>query len=128
MNEGQVVDGSANVIRWVARIVGSLFGLVWAVGPILSFIDELSSGVYEFSVEGLFVGIFSTAVAAGALIAWWNEKIGGWMIIIGGLVYGTFAYITAGRNKIWIGLFIAVPFVIAGYLYLRYWRKTRTKA
>ena len=124
MSEGQVVDSSTNTILWVARILGSLFGLIWLIGPIMTFIGELSTKTYEFSVEGLFVGIFSTVVAAGAIIAWWHEKIGGWILIIGGLLFGAFSFITAGRNQIWIALFISVPFVIAGYLYLRYWNQT----
>ncbi len=90
----------------------------------MTFIGELSTETYKFSVEGLFVGIFSTFVAAGAIIAWWHEKVGGFILIIGGLLFGAFSYITAGHNKIWIALFISVPFVIAGYLYLRYWNQT----
>ena len=88
-------------------------GLIHVIAAVTA-VAEREPWTWESTVlAGLIV-----ASALGALIAWWREGIGGWILVVGGLALGIFAYYTAGHNK---GFAVAVaggPFLVAGILTL----------
>ncbi len=64
----------------------------------------------------------------GVLIAWRRERIGGTVMVIGAIALGTFAYVTAGHNKVFAVLVSGVPFLVPGILFLASWRRSRRDA
>ncbi len=71
------------------------------------------------------MGILVFISSVGVTIAWFREGIGGLIVVIGGIVLSIFAYITAGHNKVLAMTSSGIPFLIAGILFLIYWRRTR---
>ena len=76
-------DRITNNIRWTARIIGLIIGLIW-----LSQVP----GILEFSNIPLplwvQVALLITPIV-GVLIAWRWESIGGVILIIGSLLFAT---------------------------------------
>ncbi len=111
-------------MRWIARIIGSLaaaFFLLVSIGEII-FVHA------EWTAEGAVLGSLVLFAITSIVIAWRWEGIGGTAAILAGIALGVFAYITAGHNNLWIMLFISLPYVIPGILFLVSWSRTREQA
>jgi hypothetical protein len=109
-------------MRWAARVLGSLIGLYFLV-------IGLASALFDpepLSLEGAFLAGLAIVAVAGVVIAWWRERIGGWILVIDGFALGVFTYVTAGRNKIPVALLMGGPLLVAGVLFLMSWRRSRT--
>lgn len=66
------------------------------------------------------------ASALGVLIAWWQEGIGGTIIVICAIAHSTFATIASGHNKGFAMLITGGPLLVAGILFLAsWWRSER---
>lgn len=128
VNNKKNIDKTTKIIHWTARILGSISGAFWVLALTLSTIMESKLGVEptpEAKLEGTILGCLVAVVVIGVTIAWWCEGIGGLIVVIGGIVLSIFAYITAGHNKVLAMASSGIPFLIAGILFLIYWRRTR---
>lgn len=128
VNNKKNIDKTTKIIHWTARILGSISGAFWVLALTLSTIMESKLGVEptpEAKLEGIILGCLVAVVVIGVIIAWFREGIGGLIVVIGGIVLSIFAYITAGHNKVLAMASSGIPFLIAGILFLIYWRKTR---
>ena len=114
-------DRTAKWVRWVARGIGSLAGVVWLFTIIASTVLE---GSEEVTWEGGILAGLVIVATAGILIAWWQEGIGGTIAVIGGVALGVFASVSAGRNDAQAVLVSGGPFLIAGILFLTSWRRS----
>ncbi len=109
---------TAKKIRWAARVIGITAGAYWVIGLIVGSIAEFGTPV---PIEGFILAGLITINAAGVIIAWWKEKIGGIIIVAAAASLCTFSYIEAGHNKILAMLFSGFPFLVSGILFLISW-------
>lgn len=108
-------------IRWIARTISTL----GAVGWLLILLDivacEALFGSICFNWEmALLVGMV-TASLASVLTAWRWENIGGFVMILWGLVFASIAYVTSQPYQAISILVTGIPFLIAGCLFLASW-------
>ena len=104
-----------NIIKWIARVVGIIVGLVFIVFAIGEGVYSGSSGptAYEF-VLFLFIPI---GLIAGIVIAWWKEGVGA-LIIIASVIMFNISGLALFPDDIyfidfWGLLFLAVPNILA---------------
>jgi hypothetical protein len=118
-------DRISNNMRWTARIIGLIIGLIW-----LSQVP----GILEFSNIPLPLWIQAALLITpmvGVLIAWRWEAIGGAILIIGAILFVTLpniAFAAAGREiKFGLsGVLILLPILVAGILFLICWRRSKS--
>ena len=121
----EAVDRRLKWMRWTGRGIGWVIGGLWVLSLLAHLIGDLVSGGSPPETEGILLGVLVSIPVTGVVVTWWREKSGGVLAVIGGIALGTFAYVTAGRNKVWIMLFAGVPFVVSGTLFLLSWRRCR---
>ena len=119
------ISKSARVVRWIARISGAFLAVYLVFTTVANLIMDFKSWDFIPYVYFVFFIIF----AAGVIIAWFKEKIGG-IILIAGAVAGSIFSIIVGLNNPDFDLldFIilaALPFIIIGILFLVYCWKSR---
>lgn len=131
VNNKKTIDKTTKVIRWTARILGSISGAFWVLALTLSTIMESKLEVKptpEAKLEGIVLGILVAIVVIGVIIAWFREGTGGFITLIDAVALSIFAYISAGRNKFFAMLTSGIPFLIAGILFLiSWWRSKKLK-
>lgn len=113
------------VARWARRLglgIGTLAGAVWLISVGGGLIEGLLGEHTPFTLEGAALGGLVLFVVTGVLIAWRWEGIGGTVEVIGGIGLSTFAYLTAGSNKVFAMSVSGLPFLISGVLVLIGWR------
>ncbi len=126
MDNKNAKDRKTKLIRLIARVWGTITAAFWIISLTLSTIFEKTEELTPTAwIEGLILGILVFISSVGVTIAWWCEGIGGLIVVIGGIVLSIFAYITAGHNKVLAMASSGIPFLIAGILFLIYWRRTR---
>ena len=119
MKKGRLMDDRA--VKWTHRLglgMGSLAGVFWLISVVGSLIDELLGEHTPFTLEGAALGGLVLLAVVGVLIAWRWEGIGGTMEVIGGIGLSTFAYLTAGSNKVFAMSVSGLPFLVSGVLLL----------
>ena len=119
------INKSSRVIRWVARILGTILAVYLVLTTIANLIMDFKAWDFIPYVYFAFFIVF----AIGVIIAWFKEKIGG-IILIAGVVAGSIFSIIVGLNNTDFDLldFIilaGLPFLIVGILFLIYWWKSR---
>ena len=119
------INKSARVIRWVARILGTVLTVYLVFSNVANLIMDFKTWDFIAYIFFAFIIIF----AIGVIIAWFKEKIGG-IILIAGAVAGSIFSIIAGLNNpdfdIMDFIILAgLPFLIIGILFLVYWWKSR---
>ncbi len=124
MNEAIDRGGRAAIwLRWIARGMGSLIAGLWLVAAVASALRAREPWTRESTIIALLV----LGGASGVLTGWRRERIGGMILVIVGLAFSTFAYLSAGRNKGYAVLVSGGPFLIIGLLFLAaWWRSTHT--
>lgn len=110
---------AARWMRWLGRGIGSFAGAWWLFIAIAEVIVDRTSWSLEGAVLGGLVGV----TALGVLVAWWRERIGGTIVVVGAAALCVFAYVTAGYNKGLAVLISGGPFLVAGILFLESWRQ-----
>ncbi|MCD6239542.1 MAG: hypothetical protein J7K51_09585 [Thermotogae bacterium] len=110
--------------RRIARGIGTLAGAYWAFILLIQAIW----GDTTVSSEGMILAGLIIIMVIGVVIAWHWEGLGGIIVVIGSIALGTFAYITAGHNKLFAVSVTGLPFLVAGILFLTsYWKKEKSR-
>jgi len=109
---------SAIVIRWFARVIGTIISFFWFASLVLSFIAEFGEPVH---IEGIILFILIVANTAGVITAWIKEKAGGIITITAAISLCIFSYISAGHHKIFAMSISGFPFLISGILFIISW-------
>jgi hypothetical protein len=104
------------IIRWLARIGGALMVVLIAV----FFVGESLGGDGPLPVGSLAVGeclemAALLIMAAGALLAWRWEAVGGALSLGGGLAFNAVESLGGGRVEL---VWFALVFVVIGGLFL----------
>jgi len=115
----QAKDRSAKWLRWSARAVGSVVSGYW----LFIALAYAVSGREPFTVESLIMMGLIIASTVGILIAWWQERIGGIVLLVVAVAHSTFALISSGHNRVFAVLISGGPFLLTGLLFLASWRK-----
>ena len=111
----KVVSGmSADVPRWIARVIGSLASAIF----LLIIIAGALSGEEPWTAESTILTVLFAASALSVLIAWWKEGLGGSLVTACGIAGCIFGGVAAGRNKLVAGLITGGPFVVAGFFFI----------
>lgn len=110
-----------NWIRWVARLLALIVGGLWLFITAVSAIDEGISRDWETIAMIAFM-IGSPIVLAAA---WKKEKIGGLVLVGYSLLFSTFGYFSAGRNKLFAVMVSGGPFLLVGLAFLASWWSER---
>jgi len=105
------------MIRFIARALGIVTSAYWAMALLGSiFSKELSTP--ESTIEGLVLCILVSATITGFLLSWRYLKFGALLMIVSSMALSTFAYFSAGRNKLLAVMVSGVPFLVSGLLLL----------
>lgn len=107
------------VMRWAARISGLI-----SVAFFLSFIfgegmHDIRSGDSQQLLP--FLPLLALAIS-GYFVAWFKEKTGGAMMVIGGL--SLLVYLFCSKDYI-IGIIYGLPFIIPGIIFYLLGRQNR---
>lgn len=120
-------DRPTKWMRWIARGIGSLVGVLCLLIGITEVIWGHTPPSPEASLQGAMLAGLVIIAVLGVLIAWWREGIGGTVMVIGAVALSTFAYVTAGRNKVFAMLISGGPFLVAGMLFLACWHRSERR-
>jgi len=106
-----------NGIRWFARILGIISGLIVLYFGVLDRILEISWYLQiETHLKFIVLLAFLILILSGIVIAWFREAVGGMMILLGYVLSLAFKEIEGS-------LFFSLP--IAGFLFLFCWWQSR---
>ena len=119
------INKSSRVIRWVARILGTILAVYLVLTTIANLIMDFKAWDFIPYVYFAFFIVF----AIGVIIAWFKEKIGG-IILVAFAMAGSIFSIIAGLNipdfdMMDFIILAGLPFLIIGILFLVYWWKSR---
>ena len=120
------------VIWWVARFITLPFTILYiAVSVMLMNHAHEESGYIPFSGDTLLTLIPFLIAVVGSIVGWWREKIGGWMLVAGYLLWIILPivyYAITGKYGLIIDYMMicaGLPYLIAGVLFLIHgYRKT----
>lgn len=99
-----------------ARIIGLAAGFLWTFVLLSGALS--SGGVYNQQLTFLFLLI--VANFASVIVALWEERIGGILLILFSVVLCVFALMIAGHNKIIAASVSGLPFLLSGVLFVVY--------
>jgi hypothetical protein len=101
------------IMKWIAGLLGfipSFFFMLFMFG------EGLPDLLYGYTaVVPIMVMVFFTI--AGYIIAWFQFRLGGLMMMIGGMVMGIYLLVLGGEGLGWIVASFSLPFIIPGYLF-----------
>jgi hypothetical protein len=123
MAENDRSSGRGNRLRRTARIIGTLLAGFWLFAGIASGIAEAAP--WPLPWESMAMAALMIVSAAGVLIAWWREGIGGAVLVTVGVAHCVNALIQAGRNRLLAVLISGVPFIVVGILFLVSWSRSK---
>ena len=108
-----------NIIRWAARIFGTLL-------VIISLIFFVSSMIENYYKQGSVLDTYNIIVFAvvgigfaALILAWWKEGLGGIIAFISFIVFNLLAAVSPVEGSRY--MFLLLIFLIPSILYLLYW-------
>ena len=101
-------------MRKVLRITGLIIVSIVA-GFYLSFLigSFFDSEPMKFTFASIGMAVMSVISAASVIVAWFNRRIGVWMVLGAGVLFSIFGVITAGQRK-WMAIIAAGGPLIVG--------------
>jgi hypothetical protein len=107
-------ERTTRVLRWIARIFGTLIVLLWLIVALAYGIGEPS----EQRTEDIIMAILVVGTTIGVLLAWKHEKVGGFITLLFGIAHSIFALFASGHNHAFAMLISGGPFTLTGILFL----------
>jgi len=107
-------------MRYTALGIGIAFGVLFLTFAIGEGISGDFGGIPDPGDSVLLVCGPISLIAATA-VAWKHERIGGWWLIVGGIVttiFFTIDLINRPMNLLWISLVYPLPMLVAGVLWV----------
>ena len=100
----------------LAHIIGVGAAALWA-GP--GAANVLGGEVpVDHAAEAVGLAVLVLANAGGVVLAFFNERRGGLLLVVAGPALSVFAYFVAGRNEVLTAVLSGGPFLISGLLSL----------
>ena len=107
------------IVRWTARIIGTLLLVLFLVGFVASFVAEGATPLGQLTTAEILMFGATFMMLVGVALAWRWEFVGGALAIAGGIGFTVVDSVRSGFRIVW---FPAV-FVVVGVLYvLHAWR------
>ena len=104
-----------SLVTKIALYISLVFGAVWMFTFVVGAFVEKE----PITGEGVLLTAIVLLILFGVTVAIiYSGKKGGVLVIIFSIILCIFAYVTAGRNKIFAVLISGVPFLISGILFL----------
>ncbi len=100
---------------FTGRILVNFVALYYLVVLILGVIFDSSQ---NWNLESLGIVILSMLTVISAIYIWIRLKPGVWVVLIVGLLFSSFAYITAGRHQLMAVMISGGPLLFGGLLAL----------
>jgi len=117
------------VIRWIARIVGTLLVLFTLFMVIGEIIDKYGKTALEtFNILQIITFIFWFLGLAGLILAWWKEGAGGIFSFICTVIFLILVKVNAIVNPEASFMVILFIFLIPSVLFIIYWWLTKKTA
>jgi len=105
---------TTKTIRWLARILGLIIVLFWLIISLgYAFSDSES-----FTGQSLIITLLVIITTISFIITWRKEKLGGIILITGGIIHSIAAYFMAGHNHLFAVLITGLPFILIGVFFL----------
>jgi hypothetical protein len=114
-------------IRNYARGISTFVISLWVIMAVGYSIDTASYQTSTLTNEGVILSAFLLVTLVSVIIAWWWEGVGGLMLTIVGIVAIVVFMLTNKPEAYWITLVTGVPFLVSGILYLKCWRRIKSK-
>jgi hypothetical protein len=105
------------VIGTAARIIGGLAAAMW-LAPLVGALvtgDHTEDGSLA---ESIGIGVLAGANIVGVVIAFRRPRIGGWLLLVSGVLFSLLALIVAGRNEVFAAAVSGGPFIVSGVLFV----------
>jgi len=105
------MENTVNLIRWTSRIIGFLacgFFSLFLIGE-----GGLSEFLWDLVPTLIFIGL----AVFGYITAWFKERTGGIMMMIGGIGQGIYLLLYGGLGDMDAALLYMLPFLIPGFLF-----------
>lgn len=109
-------------LLWIARVLSSLIALFLLVFVFAPGIADLAGGQTTIQRESVLPILFFALFIAFAVLAWFNEKLGGYLMIFWGVC--AIIYYLAISAEI-MAMVAGLPFLICGGLFLLYWQQRK---
>jgi hypothetical protein len=107
--------------RWSARAISTLSALFWLLILLDIIACDVLVGFVCLNWEMAILAGLAAASLLCVIIAWRRERIGGVVMILWGLMFTAFAYLTSRPQQALSMLVSGVPFLISGLLFLTSW-------
>jgi heme/copper-type cytochrome/quinol oxidase subunit 2 len=121
-NIGNTGDKLTSQLRDAAHTLGSMIAVVWLLAGIgYAILDP-----WTWKSELVIAFLFFLALSVG--IAWWKEGVGGIMLVVLSVAFGTFVCVEATRNQALAWFISGGPFLIVGILFLVTWQRAKKTA
>jgi hypothetical protein len=101
------------LMRWTAGLLGFIPSFFFVLFMFGEGLPDLLDG--KTAVIPIMAMVFFTV--AGYCIAWFQFRLGGLMMMLGGFVMGIYLLIYGGEGLGWIVASFSLPFIIPGYIF-----------
>jgi uncharacterized membrane protein HdeD (DUF308 family) len=112
-------------MRYTALGIGIAFGALFLIFGIGAGISEGFGGIP--SPQDCVIIVFGPiSMIAATVVAWWHERIGGWWLIVGGIVTAvlfTIRLIDSPMHLLLTSLVYPLPMLVAGVLWVLHAKK-----
>lgn len=108
-----------NIIRWAARIIGTLLVLIslfFFVGDLIWNTEKPGSGLETYNI--IVFAVMGIGFAA-LILAWWKEGLGGIISFISFIVFNFLAIFSPVEGSRYMSILLI--FFVPSILYLIYW-------
>ena len=108
-----------NIIRWSARIIGTIIAAIVSTWLIANFIDGLNRGGPGLATYNIILFVFWGIGLAALFFALWKEGLGGIISLISFIVFNLLAAFNPVEGSSYS--FMLLIFIVLSALYLLYW-------
>ena len=115
----------AKRMRWAARIIGLVLLVFFLLFLIGETITSIQAEGFKFDPDSLFVIVPTVIALAAYIVSWWQEGVGGSLLILVSIAIGILPSVSARPPwsmsllqalRGW--LILGLPFLITGVLFL----------
>jgi len=85
---------SVGWLRWVARGLGTLAAAWW----VLAGVGHGLAGDEPWTAESTVLVVLVAVNVLGVILAWWRERLGWIVLVVGGAAMCVFAWVSAGAR------------------------------
>ena len=106
------------ILLWSGRAIAALVTFGWLL---ITFLGAINPEKEPWTIESTMLLTMIVIAVLVTLLAWRNEKTGAIALILFGLAFSAFGYVSAGHNKWLAVLSSGAPFLMAGALMAAAW-------